>query len=77
VELADGRAVLRFVDCPPQKARTRDGRGEFPCKPVGLALLKSYIEIIDSSIKLNCRTCPPDAHPSEYWWEWEFTIEKI
>jgi len=76
VELTDGHAVLRFTDCPPQKARTRDGRGEFPCKPVGLALLNSYIEIIDPSIKLKCRTCPPDAHPSEYWCEWEFTVEK-
>ena len=41
VELDDNRAVLRFTDCPPQKARIRDGRGEFPCKPVGIAFLNA------------------------------------
>lgn len=76
VELTDSRAVLRFTDCPPQKARSRDGRGEFPCKPVGFALLSSYAEVIDPRIRLSCKTCPPDAHPKDYWCEWEFSIEK-
>ena len=72
VELTDSRAVLRFTDCPPQKARIRDGRGEFPCKPVGIAFLNSYAEVIDPKIKVSCLTCPPDAHPTQYWCEWQF-----
>ena len=74
VELSDNRAVLRFTDCPPQKARIRGGRGEFPCKPVGIAFLKSYAEVIDPEIKLSCLTCPPDAHPAQFWCEWQFEI---
>lgn len=74
VELTDNRAVLRFTDCPPQKARIRDGRGEFPCKSVGIAFLNSYAEVIDSKIKVSCLTCPPDAHPAQFWCEWQFEI---
>jgi len=75
IELSDERAVLRFTDCPPQKARIRDGRGEFPCKPVGLAFLNSYIEVIAPKVRLSCVTCPPDAHPRGYWCEWQFELQ--
>ena len=74
VELTDWRAVLRCTDCLPQKVRTRDGRGEFPCKPVGIAIFSSYIEVIDPEIKLTCLTCPPDAHPAEFWCQWLFEL---
>ncbi len=74
VGLTDNRAVLRFTDCPPQKARVRDGRGEFLCKPVGIAFLSSYVEVIDPRIKLTCLRCPPDKHPSQFWCEWQFEI---
>ena len=73
-ELTDSGAVLRLTDCPPQKARIRDGRGEFPCRPVGIAMFGAYIEVIDPKIKLSCLTCPPGAHPSEFWCEWQFEI---
>ena len=73
-ELTDNRAVLRFTDCPPQKARIRDGKGEFPCKPVGIALFNSYAEVVDPGIKLSCLACPPDAHPPEYWCEWQLEL---
>ena len=74
VELTDNRAVLRLTDCPPQKARIRNGRGEFPCKSVGVALFTSYAEVIDPKVKVSCLTCPPDAHPSQFWCEWQFEI---
>ena len=74
VVLTGTRAVLRFTDCPPQKARIRDGRGEFPCKSVGMAFLNSYAEVIDPKIKVSCLTCPPDAHPAQFWCEWQFEI---
>jgi len=74
VELSDKRAVLRFTDCPPQKARIRDGRGEFPCKAVGMAFLSSYAEVIDPKIKMSCLACPPDAHPPQYWCAWQFEL---
>lgn len=74
IESSDHRAVVRFTDCPPQKARVRDRRGEFPCKPVGFAMFNSYAEVVDSKVKVSCLTCPPDAHPAEYWCEWQIEI---
>ena len=74
VALTDNKVVFRCADCPPQKARVRDGRGEFPCKPVGIAIFTSYAEVINPEIKLSCLVCPPDAHPSEYFCEWQFEI---
>ena len=76
IELTDEHAVLRFTDCPPQKARLRDGRGEFPCKPVALAFLNSYIEVINPRIRLSCIACPPDTHPPEYWCQWQFDLHE-
>ena len=67
-------AIFRCTDCPPQKARIRDGRGIFPCKPVGLAFFNSYAEVVDPGIKMTCLVCPPDDHPPEYWCEWQFEI---
>jgi len=74
VALTDSKAVFRCTDCPPQKARVRDGKGEFPCKPVGIAWFGSYAEAVDPSLKLSCLACPPDAHPQQYWCEWQFEI---
>jgi hypothetical protein len=74
VELTDSKAVFRCADCPPQKARIGDGRGEFQCKPVGIALFTAYAEAVDPRIKVSCITCPPDAHPPQYWCEWQFEV---
>ncbi len=74
MELTDNQAVLRIIDCPPQKARIRDGRGEFPCKPVGIAFLTDYAAGVDPKVKITCLTCPPDPHPSHFWCEWQFEI---
>ena len=72
--LTDSKAILRCTDCPPQKARVRDGKGEFDCKGVGIAFFKAYAEAIDPRIKLTCLVCPPDAHPPQYWCEWQFEL---
>jgi len=73
-EVTDNKAVFRVTDCPPQKARIRDGRGEFSCKKVGTIMFQAYAEAIDPGIRLTCLVCPPDAHPSRYWCEWQFEI---
>jgi len=72
VELTDSKAVFRITDCPPQKARVRDGRGEFPCQQVGMIMFKAYAEAIDPRIKLTNLACPPDTHLPQYWCEWQF-----
>ena len=72
--LDDTRAMFRFADCPPQKARMRDGKSPMPCRQLGLKMYKSYCDVIDSRIKLSCVTCPPDPHPPEYWCEWRLDL---
>jgi len=74
IELTDSKAILRATDCPPQRARVRDGRGEYPCKKMGMIMFKAYAEAIDPRIKLTCLVCPPDNHPPQYWCEWQFEI---
>ncbi|MFC2018887.1 DUF6125 family protein [Chloroflexota bacterium] len=74
VELSDKKAVFRYTECPPQRARIRDSRGEYPCKAVGLTLFSSYAEVIDPGLKLSCLFCPPDTHPQETWCKWQIEI---
>jgi len=74
VELMEKRAILRMTNCPPQKARIKDGRGEFPCKPVGINIFNAYIKVVNPRIKLTRSICPPDPHPSHFWCEWQFEI---
>ncbi|MFQ6084758.1 MAG: DUF6125 family protein [Candidatus Bathyarchaeia archaeon] len=66
--------VFRIVECPPQRARIRKGRGEFPCKPVGLSYLREFARTIDPRAKVEALTAPPDAHPEEFWCEWRLTV---
>ena len=74
VELTDNRVVFRFLDCPPQKARLRDGRPELPCRKLSMVIYQAYADVVDPRIKLKCIHCPPDPHPPEYWCEWQFEL---
>ena len=75
-EVTEKRTVFNVTDCTPQKARIRDKRGEFPCKPVGVALFKSFADTIDPRLKMRCLLCPPDSHPEDVWCSWEFRLEE-
>ncbi|MHC1585551.1 MAG: DUF6125 family protein [Candidatus Syntropharchaeia archaeon] len=75
IETEDNRVVITITDCRPQKARIRDGRGEFACKPVGEALFINFARAIDPRIKMRCVVCPPDEHPEDVWCKWEFTLD--
>ena len=74
-ELTKNRAVFRVTECPPQKARVRNKRGEFLCKPVNLAYLNAFAKTIDPKAKVRCIVAPPDPHPKEFWCESEIVIE--
>ena len=75
-EVTEKSAVFNVTDCTPQKARIRDKRGEFPCKPVGVALFKKFAETIDPRLNMKCLACPPDQHPEDVWCSWEFRLEE-
>ncbi len=74
-ELTKNKVVFRVTSCPPQEARVRNKRGEFPCKPVNLAYITTFAKTIDQKAKVRCMQAPPDVHPKELWCEWEITVE--
>jgi hypothetical protein len=74
IEVSASRAVFRMVDCRVQSARRRKGLADFPCKTVGLVEYAGFARTIDPRIETRCITCPPDAHPEEFWCAWEFVL---
>ncbi len=71
----DERAfVFRMNECRVQNARQRDGRPDFPCKPVGLVEYAGFARTIDPRFRTRCIACPPDPHPPEFFCAWEFTL---
>jgi len=72
--VTETKGIIRFTDCPPQKARLRSGRGEHPCKPIGLVWMSKYAQAVNPEIKVRCLVCPPDSHPPDVWCEWAFEI---
>jgi hypothetical protein len=75
VEVDDHTLVFRMNECRVQQARQRDGRPDFPCKPVGLVEYAGFARTIDPRIVTRCLCCPPDAHPQGCWCAWEFRVE--
>ncbi|MBM4464544.1 MAG: hypothetical protein FJ014_03070 [Chloroflexi bacterium] len=75
IEDVDERTIIfRMNECRVQAARQRDGRPDFPCKPVGLVEYANFARTIDPRFQTRCIACPPDPHPAEYWCAWEFTL---
>ena len=72
--LNDNKAVLRRIECPPQEARIKTGKGAFPGDAICLVMYQSYAEVIDSRIKISCLTSPPCAPRPQCWCEWQFEI---
>jgi hypothetical protein len=74
-ETADG-ARIRVPDCPPQAARVRMGKGEFPCKMMHLAEFTNFAKEIDEGVEVRCLMAPPDPHPEDVWCEWEMILRE-
>ena len=72
---ADNKVVFNITDCRVQRVRIKKGIGEFPCKPVGIALFEEFGKAVDPRFKFRCLVCPPDEHPENLWCSWEFTID--
>jgi len=75
VEKVDSkRAIFYYPHCPMQEGRVRHGRGEFPCKDVGIAAFGICAEMVNPDMKLRCIFCPPDKHPNDCWCRWEIYL---
>lgn len=74
IEEDENTIVFRMNRCRVQEARKRKGLPDFPCKPVGIVEYTGFAQTIDPRIKTEIVTCPPDAHPDEYYCAWRFKI---
>ena len=76
IEISEDRCVFRLIDCRVQSARKRKGLPDFPCKRVGMTEYILFAKTIDPRIEVTCLSCPPDAHPEDYYCAWEFILKK-
>ena len=76
IDVDERTIIFRMNECRVQAARQRDGRPDFPCKPVGLVEYTNFARTIDPRFRTRCIACPPDPHPDEYWCAWEFTLSE-
>jgi len=69
-------ARIRVPHCPPQEARVKMGREEFPCKAMHMGEFESFAREIDERVEVRCLMAPPDPHPNNVWCEWEIALKK-
>lgn len=75
IEVSENRCVFRMNNCRVQFARNQKGLPDFPCKEVGLIEYELLVKTVDPRIEAKCISCPPDAHPKEYYCAWEFALK--
>jgi hypothetical protein len=76
IERSGDELTLRMVKCLVQKTRGSQGLPEYPCKSAGLAEFDTFARTIDSRLRADCMSCPPDAHPREWVCAWRFYITR-
>ncbi len=74
IELTDLKVVFRFIECPIQVARIRDGKGVYNGIPGCTLLLQAYAKLVDPRITTRCNVCAPNPDSPEYWCEWVYEI---
>jgi len=76
IERSGDGLILRMVKCLVQTTRRRKGLPDYPCKSAGVAEFPAFAKMIDSRIRTECISCPPDEHPKEWFCAWRFDIPK-
>ena len=76
IERSGDELILRMVKCLVQATRRRKGLPDYPCKSAGVAEFPAFARMIDSRIRTECISCPPDEHPKAWFCAWRFYITK-
>ena len=76
IERPGDELILRMVKCLVQATRRRKGLPDYPCKSAGVAEFPAFAKMIDSKIRTECISCPPDEHPKAWVCAWRFYITK-
>jgi hypothetical protein len=74
VALSADSLMLSVGNCRPQTARIRSGKGEFPCRTVGIAHLATFAKELNPRFRVKCIQCPPERSSEDAWCIWEFTL---
>jgi len=74
IERSSDELILRMVKCLVQETRRRKRLPDYPCKSAGVAEFPTFARMIDSRIKTECISCPPDEHPKAWVCAWRFYI---
>ena len=74
IERSGNELILRMVKCLVQKTRGSQGLPDYPCRSAGIAEFEAFARTIDSRIKTECISCPPDEHPKDWVCAWRFYI---
>jgi hypothetical protein len=75
-ERSGDELILRMVKCLVQATRRRKRLPDYPCKSAGMAEFPAFAKMIDSRIRTECISCPPDEHPKAWVCAWRFYITK-
>jgi hypothetical protein len=75
-ERSGDELILRMVKCLVQATRKLKRLPDYPCKSAGMAEFKAFAKTIDSRIRVDCISCPPDEHPKAWVCAWRFYINK-
>ena len=76
IERSGDELILRMMKCLVQATRRRKGLPDYPCKSAGVAEFPAFARMIDSRIRTECISCPPDEHPKAWVCAWRFCIPK-
>ena len=76
MEVTADVATIRVPYCPPQAARLRMGKGEFPCKTMHMGEFNNFVREIDERVEVHCLMAPPDPHPEDLYCEWELRLKR-
>jgi len=74
LEQTEKHAVFYNPSCSAQKARTKRGKSEFPCKEAGILYFTNFAREIDPNIKFSCIVCPPDDLPADCFCKWKIEV---
>lgn len=67
--------IFRMNECRVQSARKRKGLDDYPCKSGGTVEYTYFARSIDDRIVTECISCPPDAHPEQWYCSWRFKLQ--